>query len=134
VIADLHEQMILPIYKTKNWSAYNEALKQRGSLTIPFDPDMAGVPPPSGKRGRQPQYSDAAIQTCLTMKVLFVLALGQTTIFVERLLQLIDLEWIVPDFKTPSRRQKTLPPDYSLLWLAGAAELPYRQYWHQGGG
>lgn len=27
-------------YKTKNWPAYNEALKQRGSLTIWSDPDM----------------------------------------------------------------------------------------------
>ena len=59
---------IPPSYKTKNWPAYNEALKQRGSLTIWFDPDMVWVPPPTGKRGRQPQYSDAAIQTCLTMK------------------------------------------------------------------
>jgi len=101
---------ILSSYMIKKWSAYNEALKQRGSLTIPFDPDMTGVPPPSGKRGRQPQYSDAAIQTCLTMKVLFGLALGQTTRFVESLLQLIDLDRIVPDFRTPSRCQKTLRP------------------------
>ena len=32
---------------------------------------------PTGKRGRQPDYSDAAIQTCLTMKVLFGMALRQ---------------------------------------------------------
>ncbi len=32
---------IPPGYTTKNWPAYNEALKQRGSLTIWFDPDMA---------------------------------------------------------------------------------------------
>ena len=61
----------LPNYKTKNWPTYNEALKQRGSLTIWFDPKMVWVPPPTGKRGRQPRYSDAAIQTCLTLKVLF---------------------------------------------------------------
>jgi hypothetical protein len=30
---------------------------------------------PTGKLGRQPDYSDAAIQTCLTMKVLFGMAL-----------------------------------------------------------
>ncbi len=40
---------------------------------------------PTGKRGRQPDYSDAAIQTCLTMKVLFGMALRQTTGFVESL-------------------------------------------------
>ena len=37
-----------------------------------------------------------AIQTCLTMKVLFGMALRQTTGFVESLLRLIDLAWVVP--------------------------------------
>jgi hypothetical protein len=32
---------------------------------------------PTGKRGRQPDYSDAAIQTCMTMKVLSDMALRQ---------------------------------------------------------
>ncbi|MEX5597060.1 transposase, partial [Pseudophaeobacter sp. C1-32P7] len=40
------------------------ALCQRGSLTIWFNPDMMWKPPPSGKRGRQPSFSDEAIQTC----------------------------------------------------------------------
>jgi len=84
------------------------ALKRRGSLTIWFDPDMVCVPPPTGTRGRQPQYSDAAIQTCLTMKVLFGMALRQTTGFVENLLRLVGLDWSVPDFSRLSRRQKTL--------------------------
>ena len=58
---------------------------------------------PTGKRGRQPDYSDAAIQTCLTMKVLFGMALRQTTGFVESLLHLSDLDWAVPKFSTLSR-------------------------------
>jgi hypothetical protein len=49
-----------------------------------------------------------AIQTCLTVKVLFGTALRQTTMFVESLLRLIDLDCVVPNFSTPSRRQKTL--------------------------
>ena len=63
---------------------------------------------PTGKRGRQPDCSDAVIQSCLTMKVLFGMALRQTTGFVESLLWLIDLDWTVPNFSTLSRRQKTL--------------------------
>ena len=59
---------------------------------------MAWVAQPTGKRGRQPVYSDAAVQTCLTMKVPFGMALPQTTGFVESLLCLIGLEWEVPDF------------------------------------
>ena len=69
---------------------------------------MAWAAKPTGKRGRQPIYSDAAVQTCLTMKVLFGMALRQTTGFVESLLCLIGLDWDVPDFSTLSRRQKTL--------------------------
>ena len=84
------------------------ALKRRGSLTIWFNPDMAWAAKPTGKRGRQPLYSDAAVQTCLTMKVLFGMALRQTTGFVESLLGLIGLDWDVPDFSTLGRRQKTL--------------------------
>jgi len=53
---------------------------------------------PTGKRGRQPDYSDAAIQTCLTMKVLFGMALRQTTGFVESLLRLIGLDSQVRHF------------------------------------
>ena len=99
---------ILPAYKTRNCPAYNEALKRRGSLAIWFDPAMTWEAAPTGKRGRQPDYSDAAIQTCLTMKVLFGMALRQTTGLAESLLRLIGLDWDVPDFSTLSRRQKTL--------------------------
>ena len=49
------------------------------------------------------------------MKVLFGMALRQTTGFVESLLALIGLNWEVPDFNTLSRRQKTL-----------AVNVPYR--------
>jgi hypothetical protein len=104
-----------PTYKTRNWPAYNEALKRRGSLTIWFDPEMIWEAVPSGRRGRQQTYSDAAIQTCLSMKVLFGMALRQTTGFVESLLRLADLDWTVPDFSTLSRRQKTL-----------AVKIPYQ--------
>jgi len=97
-----------PTYKTTNWHSYNESLKRRGSLTIWFDPEMSWEAKASGKRGRQQSYSDAAIQTCLTMKVLFGMALRQTTGFVGSLLKLIGLDWAVPDFSTLCRRQKNL--------------------------
>ena len=97
-----------PTYRSRNWSSYNEALKRRGSLTIWFDPAITWEAAPTGKRGRQRDDGDAAIQTCLTMKVLFGMALRQTTGFVESLLHLIGLDWAVPDFSTLSRRQKTL--------------------------
>lgn len=97
-----------PRYKTSNWRAYNQSLKQRGSLTVWLDADMEWEARPSGKRGRQQAYSDAAIQACLTLKVLFGLPLRQATGFMESLLNLSGLPWSVPDFSTLSRRQKTL--------------------------
>ena len=99
---------VIKVHIDRDVQGYNEALKRRGSLTIWFDPAMAWEAAPTGKRGRQPDYSDAAIQICLTMKVLFGMALRQTTGFVESLLQLIDLDWAVPNFSTLSRRQKGL--------------------------
>jgi hypothetical protein len=102
-------------YKTRNWVDFNFSLKQRGSLSIWFDPQMVWEADASGRRGRQQTYSDAAIQACLTFKVLFGLPLRQTTGFVESLLKLVGLDWAVPDFSTLCRRQRTL-----------TVALPYR--------
>jgi hypothetical protein len=104
-----------PSYTTTNWPAYNDALKRQGSLTVLFDAEMCWGAEPTGKRERQPTYSVVAVQTCLTMKLLFRMALRQTTGFVESLLRLVGLDWTVPDFSTLSRRQKTL-----------AVNTPYR--------
>lgn len=78
---------------------------------------------PTGKRGRQPDYSNAAIQACLTMKVQFRMALRQATGFVESLLHLIDVDWTVPNFSTLSRRQKTLKVNIPYRGSAGPLHL-----------
>ncbi|MCQ0093390.1 hypothetical protein FGD77_17275 [Roseovarius sp. M141] len=70
-------------YKTKNWSGYILAPKQRGSLSIWFNDEMGREAQPCGKRGRQQDYSDAAMHACLTIKVLFGLPLRQTTWFMD---------------------------------------------------
>lgn len=69
---------------------------------------MAWFAGASGKRGRSPTYSDAAIQFCLSLKCLFGLPLRQSIGLVESLLKLSELDWGVPDFSTVSRRQKHL--------------------------
>ena len=53
-------------YRTLDWSACNGSLRDRGSLTVWFDPGMTWHAAPSGKRGRQQTFSDAAIRACLT--------------------------------------------------------------------
>ncbi len=70
---------------------------------------------PTGRRGRQQTDSDVALQACLSMTVLFCMALRQSTGVVESLLQLVGFDWTVPDVSTLSRRQKTL-----------AVNIPYR--------
>lgn len=55
------------------------------------------------------------------MKVLFGMALRQSTGFVESLLRLSGLDWSVPDFSTLSRRQKSLAVAYPSQrpWMSG---------------
>ena len=79
-------------YRTTNLKSYNGALKARGSLTAWLDKDMQWFAAASGKRGRSPKFSDAAIQFCLTIKNLFALALRQAMGFVESLLNLSGLD------------------------------------------
>ena len=110
-------------YKTRNWAEYNLSLKRRGSLLIWFDPEMEWEATFSGRRGRQQTYSAAAIQACLTLKVLFGLPLRQTTGFVESLLKLVGLDWSVPDFSTLCRRQKTLSVAIPYKGSAGPLHL-----------
>lgn len=110
-------------YKTRNWAEYNHSLKERGSLLIWFDPEMSWEAEASGRRGRQKTYSDAAIQACLTLKVLFGLPLRQTTGFVESLLKRVELDWSVPDFSTLCRRQKTLSVAIPYKGSAGPLHL-----------
>ena len=98
VVAGGHEQLLPYEVQDQELASYNKALKQRGSLSIWFDAEM-----PCGKRGRQREFSDAAIQVCLTMKVLSGLPLRQTAGFGESLLRLAGLNWKVPDFSTLCR-------------------------------
>lgn len=83
-------------YRTTNWKSYNEALKRRGSLLIWLDKDMTWLAPKVGGNGRPPVFSDAAVQFCLMVKVLFGLPLRQTTGMVASILSMAGLDWPVP--------------------------------------
>ena len=96
------------------------SLSKRGSLLIWFDPGTQWLAAPTGKRGRQPVFTVAAILACLTPKALFGLPLRQTTGMVASLLELAKLDWPVPDFSTLCRRQKTLMVQIPRLSNTGA--------------
>lgn len=108
-------------YKISKRVGVSAALRHQGSLTLWFDGAMGWEAEPSGRQGRQQRFSDAAIQTCLTLKVLFRLPLRQTTGLVASLLELAGLDWEVPNFSTLSRRQQAL--DIELPKLTGSGPL-----------
>lgn len=72
-------------YWVTNWTDYNEALRQRGDVTVWFSEDavFGWSAPRAGKRGGQQRYSDLAIETCLALRVVFGLVLRQTQGFVR---------------------------------------------------
>ena len=78
-------------YRVTNRSEYDRALVNRGNLTIWFDEETmrAGwTPVRSQGRGKTGRYSELAIQTCLTLEVLFGLAYRASEAFVSLLVSL----------------------------------------------
>ncbi len=110
-------------YRMTNWKSYNESLRRRGSPLIWMDKDMVWLANKAGRRGRPPVFSGAAIQFCLMVKVLFGLPLRQTTGTVASILEMVELDWPVPDFYTMSRRQKTLTVQISCRRAPGPLNL-----------
>lgn len=94
------------IYRTTNWSPYNQALINRGNLPIWFDPNTQWYAELNGKQGHNPTYSDAAIQCCLMIKSLFRLTLRMVTGFVRSLIKLSGLDWTAPDYSNLCCRQR----------------------------
>ena len=75
------QSKVHPRYKTKyrvaNWAAYNQALVRRGDVTVWVSSEAitAWTPRRSGRRGGQRRYSDLAIETALTLRLLYHLPL-----------------------------------------------------------
>src|SRR4051794_31217051 len=65
--------------KVTNWRDYDESLRRRGSLTVWFSDEAvkAWEAERRTSRGGQPEYSDLAILTALTVKAVFHHAGGQ---------------------------------------------------------
>ena len=110
----------------RNWSAYNQALVARGSLTLWIDGDLvrqwAGEHDPR-RMGRPPVYSDAAIQLVLTLRALYGLGLRQAEGFVRSLFQAHGLDLPVPDYTTVSRRSADLRIDLGVRAGTGPRTL-----------
>ncbi len=108
--ADRRHHIARPKRRVTNWADYNEALRQRGSLTVWFTDEAiaAWKAAPRTTAGGQPHYSDLAITTALTLRAVFHLPLRQTEGLIGSVLQLLGLDLPVPNFSTLSRRAQTL--------------------------
>jgi hypothetical protein len=99
-------------YKTTKWPEYEAGLRQRGSLTVWISEDeIKGWGPPKRRQrkpGGQEQYSNLAIETTLTVGMVFRLALRQTEGFLGSLFALLGVDCRAPDHTTISRRARKL--------------------------
>ena len=97
-------------YKVTNWKAYNQALRNRGNMTVWFTEEAIRDwhPEKSGKCGRPLEYSEHAIATALLIRKVFHLPLRQTEGFLNSVVSLMDVEIRVPDFSSISKRSGTL--------------------------
>ena len=104
----------VPKYKTKyrvrNWASYERALIGRGNITIWLSRAAIAAWKPEGTRtrGAPPKYSDLAIETALTLRLLFHLPLRQAEGFLTSLFHLMGLDLRSPDHTTLSRRGQHL--------------------------
>ena len=98
-------------YRLRNWSDYNRALRQRGSLTIWISSAALAhwtAEELTGERGASPTYTDLAIETMATLQAIYGLPGRQTQGFLQSLFDLMRLELRAPDHSTLSRRRRHL--------------------------
>ena len=98
------------LYRVKNWSEYERALVQRGSISFWLSDDLEKTWLYVGEkqRGSQFDYSDKAIEIMLTLKEVFHLTNRGVEGFVRSLFGMMKIDLPVPDHSTLSKRGKTL--------------------------
>lgn len=113
-------------YQIRNWSDYNKALVNRGSVTFWFDEKAilswhnADL---SGSKGRPQQYSDVAIICALTLRAIFHLPLRATQGFISSLISMLTLPIMAPNFTTLCRRQKNLSIELPNTSQSGSIDI-----------
>ncbi len=104
----LHEQAVSRPRSHDGLARLQRIAAEAGALLIWVGKAMTWRVPRDGRSGRRAVVSDAAIEFCLSIEVLFELPLRQTAGMVASLMRLTDPDWRVPDVSTPCRRQKSL--------------------------
>lgn len=88
-------------FKVTNWADYEAGLRRRGSLRLWVTDEALSCwqAPKRTTRGGQSHYSNPAIETALTLGIVFGLCLRQTEGFLASVLQLMELDLAVPDHR-----------------------------------
>jgi len=98
------------LYRVGNWTEYEKALVERGSITFWLSEDFEKIWCYTGEkqRGSQFDYSNKAIEIMLTLKEIFHLTNRSVEGFVRSLFRMMQVDLSVPDHSTLSKRSKTL--------------------------
>lgn len=98
------------IYRIKNWKNYNNALVQRGSLTVWLSEDarQGWLYQGPHTQGHPTIFSDAAIECALMLRTVFRLPLRQTEGFMRSVLGLLEADLPIPDYTTLCLRARDL--------------------------
>ncbi|MFT5290075.1 MAG: hypothetical protein ACI8QS_001441 [Planctomycetota bacterium] len=104
-------------YRVTNWAEYDRELVQRGDITLCISPEAikAWTGKPTGRRGAPQKYSDLAVETALTLLLVFQLPLPRAEGILRSLLSLMDLTLETPDHTTLSRRSRGLEVELELV-------------------
>jgi hypothetical protein len=99
-------------YQVKNWGEYDQALQERGSLTLWVTPEVLAAwhAPATGRRGRSRHYSDVAIETGHLLRLAFGRPWRQTEGLLRSVVTLLGVGLAIPDHTTFSRRSIGLSP------------------------
>src|SRR3989338_6387984 len=98
-------------YRIKNWSKYNQALINRGSLTIWVEDDAIlkwKSSENSSGQGRPRIYTDKAIETALTLRSVWKLPLRMAQGLLKSIFQLMGVDLPTPNYSTVCRRAAKL--------------------------
>ncbi len=98
-------------YRPRNWSQYNKALVQRGSLTVWVSEEVLSAwhnTARTGKRGKPADYTDTAILCMATLEEVYGLALRATEGLTRSIIKLLGVELSVPCYTTLCRRRRSL--------------------------
>lgn len=103
-------------YRVRNWSDYNKALVNRGSITFWFNEkainDWHQISR-TGKRGRPKVYTDTAMECLFMLKAVFKLPFRNLEGFVSSLKSLAQWPLVIPSYSQICRRQQGMTIDLS---------------------